>query len=240
MSENVVILITGIGKGLVAAYLAAPGNTVIATVRDVSHPSSQALQELPKGLGSVLKVIQLDCGNKDSVQKAIRSLEISKLDIVVSNAGISQNFDKLIDVDTAVLQLHIEVNAYGPLWLIQETLPLLRKAANPKFLTISSGAGATSVLEHMGGMPMGVYGASKSLVNHLMKRLSIEVEDVIVWLMNPGCVETDIVKNSRNHLKLPESITVEQSVEGIVKIIGEATKETNGQFLNYDGRALPW
>lgn len=179
-------ILAGIGKGFVAAYLAAPGNTVIATVRDVSHPSSQILQELPRGLGSVLTVIQIDCGNEDSVRRTVRSLDISKLDIVISNAGISQNFDRLIDIDTSVLHQHVKVNAYGPLWLFQETLPLLRKATVPKFVTISSGAGSTSVLEFMGEQPMGAYGASKSLVNHLTKRLSIEVKDVIVWLMNPG------------------------------------------------------
>ncbi|KAK7394000.1 hypothetical protein QQX98_013219 [Neonectria punicea] len=208
-----------IGKGLVAAYLKTPGNTVIATVRDVSHPSSEGLQQLPKGLGSVLTVIQMDLGNEDSVRNAVRSLDTSKIDIVISNAGINQNFDRLIDVDTSVLHQHVKVNAYGPLCLLQETLPLLRKAK---------------------GYLWGVFGASKSLVNHLMKRLSLEIDDVIIWLMNPGCVETDIVKNSRSHMKLPDAITVEESVEGIIKIVSEATLETNGKFLNYDGKGLPW
>ncbi|KAH8652983.1 hypothetical protein BGZ61DRAFT_500732 [Ilyonectria robusta] len=244
MPENLTILITGasrgIGKGLAAAYLAAPGNTVIASVRDPVHPNLQALRNLPCGPRSSLVIAQIDSGNERSIQDAIQNLHAPRLDVVISNAGVNESFDRLVDTTTSILDKHIHVNAYGPLWLFQQTLPLLSKSSAPRFVVVSSGAGSTSILDQMEEQPMGAYGASKSLVNHLIKRLSVEVKDVIIWLVNPGCVETDMVKNVREHMQIPESITIEESVAGIMKMIGEATQETSGQFLDYDGANMPW
>ncbi|KAL6408619.1 Short-chain dehydrogenase/reductase SDR [Ilyonectria robusta] len=160
MPENLTILITGasragIGKGLAAAYLAAPGNTVIASVRDPVHPNLQALRNLPCGPRSSLVIAQIDSGNERSIQDAIQNLQAPRLDVVISNAGVNESFDRLVDTTTSILDKHIHVNAYGPLWLFQQTLPLLSKSSAPRFVVVSSGAGSTSILDQMEEQPMG-------------------------------------------------------------------------------------
>lgn len=131
-------------------------------------------------------IAQIDSGNERSIQDAIQNLHAPRLDVVISNAGINESFDRLVDATKSILDKHILVNAYGPLWLFQQTLPLLSKSPAPRFVVVSSGAGSTSILDQLGELPMGAYGASKSLVNHLIKRLSVEVKDVIIWVVNPG------------------------------------------------------
>ena len=176
----------GIGRDLVSVYLAGSGNTVIASVRNDSDPTSSSLQDLRKGSDSTLIITQMDMCDEQSIVTAIKSLKVPKLDLVVANAGINQNFEFLVNLDTAALHRHVQVNAYAPLWLFQQTLPLLKKSTTPKFVSITSIAGSITILDETGKLNMGAYASSRALCNYFVKRLSVEVNDVAIWIIHPG------------------------------------------------------
>jgi norsolorinic acid ketoreductase len=141
----------GIGLGLVKRFLARPSHTVIAANRDPDQPSSRALFDLPKAEGSTMIVVKLDALVDSDALNAINELTsshgIERFDIVIANAGVCypETWAKLSDVKVSDIEAHMGVNGYGVLRLYQATLPLLKKSANPKFVSMGSGSGRVSL-----------------------------------------------------------------------------------------------
>lgn len=171
-----------------AHYLALPYTTVVASVRDPAHETAQSLSRLPRGERSRLIVEKIDAGSNESIHEAIRRIssseEIQALDLVISNAGVGEITGPLAETSLDVLQAYVQVNAYAPLELFKSTLPLLQKASQPKFLVITSVVGSFQLMNTT--LPTAAYGASKALANYLVKWLSNENRDVVVWAMHPG------------------------------------------------------
>lgn len=202
----------GIGKALVERYLARDDNTVIAAVRDPSHPTSKALADLPAGQQSRLIVVKIDSTVEADAAKAVEELSargIDRLDLVIANAGIARLFPKVEELKVADLQTHIVPNVFGVVWLYQAVLPLLRKSAQPKWVTMGSSAGqlqvrlpdaglvrAGSEIEHerlmhfcwqdQAPFPNAAYAPSKAAVHWLTKKINGEEDFLTAFVLHPG------------------------------------------------------
>jgi norsolorinic acid ketoreductase len=80
---------------------------------------------------------------------------------------------------------HVNVNAAGVVRLFQAVLPLLQKSTQPKFVVISTGAATIGRMEHV-QYPICSYGASKTMVNHITRRIHFENENLIAFPIHPG------------------------------------------------------
>jgi norsolorinic acid ketoreductase len=145
MSTETIYLVTGanrgIGKGITQALLRRENTTVLATVRDPSDTTSQALSDLPR-TGSVLHILQLDSTSPKSVTAAAKTVEqlgIHHIDVVLANAGISKYYGTAFDTPAEELTEHLHVNAVGPLLLFQAFYNLLEKSSKPKFIAVTTG-----------------------------------------------------------------------------------------------------
>ncbi len=121
--------------------------TVIATVRDPSHPTAQALADLPKAAGSSIIALKYDAGSENGAAEAIAHLKaehsVDRLDIVIANAGISKVWPSVKDVKWSEIVEHVEVNVLGVVALYQATRELLQKSTGkPVFAPVGSGAGS--------------------------------------------------------------------------------------------------
>ncbi|CAG7936829.1 unnamed protein product [Penicillium salamii] len=235
----------GIGRGLVEKFLARSNTTVVAAVRDPATTSSQSLQSLPKGEASNLIVVKIDSKSQTDPAGAVETLKtehgIDHLDVVIANAGISDNFSTVHEVPIPVIQQHIEINAYGPISLYQAVYPLLKKSTKPTFV------GVTSLMGTIGGMeqrpyPMAAYGPSKAILNWIGRKIHLENEDFVSFVLDPGFVQTEMGNSGARAVGLEKAfLTVEESVSGIVKTIDEGTRESvGGQFRVWDGSQFPW
>ena len=138
----------GLGKGLLELYLARPNHIVIAANRDPRHPTSRALDDLPRGPGSRLLIVKVDASVESDSFEAVERLStqgIDHLDLVIANAGVSYAFPKVSELKVADLLGHLMPNVFGVVWLYQATLPLLQKSTNPKWITIGSPSGCIEV-----------------------------------------------------------------------------------------------
>lgn len=147
-----IVLITGanrgIGKGLLALYLAKSNHTVIAANRDPTHSTSKALLDLPKAEGTSLLLVKIDATVAEDPANAVKQLAsqgIHYLDIVIANAGISFVWPKVSEVKVEDIQKHTVPNVYGVVWLYQATLPLLKKSKKPVWVSMGSGAAYLTV-----------------------------------------------------------------------------------------------
>ena len=179
----------GIGLGLTTTLLARPDVLVIATVRDLSSPSSKALSSLPTGPSSKLIIVKIDSASPTDAFDAASTLQtqhgISKIDVVIANAGISKYYGPATTTPLSEVREHYEVNVLGPLALFQATWPLLEKSEAPVFVALSTGAASIS---DMGHLPLAVtaYGASKAAVNYIVRKMHFENEKLIAFPISPG------------------------------------------------------
>lgn len=151
MTSNIsptIVLITGanrgIGRALLERYLLRPNHTVIAANRDPNHLTSQSLYDLPKAEGTTILVIQIDATVPDHPSRAVQELQshgIDHIDILIANAAIGYIWPKVREVSTEDMQKHTVPNTYGVVWLFQAVLPLLKRAKEPKWVSIGSSAG---------------------------------------------------------------------------------------------------
>lgn len=157
-SSNFTYLVTGvnrgIGRGLLATYLLRPSTTVVAAVRNLSHPSSKSLHDIPTDTTSKLVLVKIDASSNTDAAAAIATLKqehnIHHLDVVIANAGVATDYSSVEAVDPNVVQQFIEVNGLGALYLFQAVLPLLRKASSDKGKFIGIGNPIGSI----GGMQL--------------------------------------------------------------------------------------
>ncbi|KAI8940546.1 hypothetical protein NX059_004224 [Plenodomus lindquistii] len=257
MSSQTIYLVTGsnrgIGKGLVGLLLQRPSTTVIAGVRDVSHPTSKALSELPTGENSKLILATIDSSKDTSAAEAVKKLQsehgISYLDVVIANAGIAKGGNTVRNTDVDNIREHFNVNSIGPVTLFQATADLLKASPTgaPKFVAISTLIGSMGFMETIASLPFppvhSPYGASKAALNWFIRRLTFEEPWLTSFLFHPGLVATDMAGSFAEKNVNPQdigAISVETSVTDMIKVIDGSTKEDSGTFKLHNGSPLPW
>ena len=230
----------GIGLALVQQLAVRKDIVVFVSVRNTSK-----LGDLAKitGKHSNVHVIQLRLEVIADAKKAVA--EISKvtdhLDVVIANAGIAYNWERLEKVDPEVVREHFTVNTLGTLTLFQAVLPLLRKAGTSKFVPITTEAAAMTLNIPY---PVSAVGISKVGINYITNRIHTEhaSDGIIAFPLNPGGVKTDI-----GAIAAPQAFGIEEfSIEpedcakGIISVVDNATAATGGHFWQWDGKELPW
>lgn len=185
----------GIGKVLLSKYLLRPKHTIVAGVRDPANASSQALQELAHGTDSEVITVKIDSTSESDATTAVETLvskhNISKLDLVIANAGVSKYFGKATVTPASEMVDHFSINTVAPLLLFQATASLLAAAPSPKFVLLSSGAGSLGLVESL-PVENTAYGASKAAANFVTRRIHYENPKLIAFPINPGWLQTDV------------------------------------------------
>jgi len=231
----------GIGFEVVKIIAARPNTIVFAGARSPSKATQ--LQRLAATSPNV-HVIQLESNSVSDAAAAAKTVEqvAGGLDVVIANAGIGSNWQPATEVDLKSMNEHFQVNTVGPLILFQALYPALLKHQTRKFITISSTVG--SLATNYTGVADTVYGASKAALNFVTKSIAKEhtaKDGIIAIPLHPGGVDTDLGKTVASVFgreKMP--VTVEDSAEGVIKVIDNATVEQSGHFLSYDGTEVPW
>ena len=205
----------GIGAELVRQYL-ADGTSVHATVRDTGAPG-----EL-EGLGGDLTLHRLDVRDQDETAALAATLTDAGLDIVIHNAGIGRGFSRAEIM---------EVNAVAPIRVVEELLAagVMRDGGVVAIMTSRAGArqGRTGSL--------GDYGDSKAALNDEFRRRADAWAGyrITAMVVHPGWVRTDMGGAAA-------TLSVEESADGVRRLIATATPSHHGRFWTWDGREHPW
>lgn len=236
-------LITGANRGIGLEFvkqLSTHKDTIIfATTR---NPSKAKELNALASKNPNIHVIQLESTSvADAAAAAITIDRIGGgLDVVVANAGIANNWQKVTEVEIASLQEHLQVNVVGTMILFKAMYPLLAKRQTRKFIALSTLAAS---FKNMLPIPGTVYGSSKVAVNWVAKSIHNELqgEGFIAFPLNPGAVDTDMGRSASETFGWGElPLKSQESVQGMLKVIDNATVEQGGRFLSYDGTEIDW
>ena len=134
-------MVSGIGRGLLEALISRPDTTIIAGVRDLTSASAKSLESVPTGSNSKVILSKIEVSSQESIKAAMKTLTekegVDKIDILISNAGISNYYGDAAVTPLKEMKEHYDVNVVGTLSLFQETWPLLQKSSKPIFMALS-------------------------------------------------------------------------------------------------------
>ena len=250
MASTTNVLITGaargLGKAFVEQYLARPNHTVIATVRDVKAKAAEELKALPAAEGSKLVLVKIELASTTDAFDAAKELEaqgITKLDVVIANAGVAGQQGKIETIDVKGLADVYIINAVGPAILFIALKPLLDRAEAPKWLSVSSGLASIHDLHNYPMFPGFPYNGSKAALNHFTKSIHVESDKIVAFAVSPGFFDTDMGRQSAKFFGFedPPFSDINTNIKSIIGLVDTATRETySGQFLNFDGKPIDW
>lgn len=221
-------LITGANRGIgleFARQLAAKGgHTLVGTARDPD--------KAPELARLVHQVIRLDVSDPESIAAMARSLGDQPVDVLINNAGVTGVSKRVADLKLADLQRVFTINSFGPLLVTGAVLENLRRGERKTVFNITSQLG--SIKNNTGGSTY-EYRGSKAALNQLTVCLANELrgESFCCVAVHPGWVQTDMGgKNA--------TLTPEESVRSMLKVMDGLRAGDSGRFLNYDGGELAW
>ena len=182
------VMVTGASSGIGEActlHLALRGFQVFAGIRKPADG-----ERLESQGGGAVRALQVDVTDRDSIASAARELSEATGDAglagLVNNAGIAVSGPlEFLSLDE--LRRQLEVNVVGQVAVIQELLPMLRRARG-RVLNMGSIGGRVA-------LPLlGAYAASKFALEGLTDSLRREVRHfgIEVSIIEPGGVATPI------------------------------------------------
>ena len=163
---------------------------------------------------------QLDVRDRDQLVTLISDLD-EPVDRIIHNAGIMRAPGSDL----------IEVNTVAPIRVIEALLEAgcLNQDGTVAIMTSQMGSrrGRSGSL--------GDYGDSKAALNDEFRKRSSQWADAgaIAIVMHPGWVKTDMGGQGA-------SLTISESVDGIIEVLDGLTADDHGKFLTWDGRVHPW
>jgi NAD(P)-dependent dehydrogenase (short-subunit alcohol dehydrogenase family) len=211
----------GIGHEFVRQLL-ADGWNVIATARD-----DAAIAAL-NSAGA--KAFKIDVAKPESLAGLGWQLDGEKLDLAIYVAGVfgtkegatvppaAQDFDQVM-----------HTNVLGAMQAIPLIAPMV-EAAQGKFAFLSSVMGS---IAETGSSYGWLYRASKAALNMAVKCASLDYPKATMVALHPGWVQTDMGGPDA-------SITVDQSVSGLLRVIKSLQTNDTGSYRDYTGKQLSW
>ena len=233
-------LVTGANKGIgyeIAAGLARRGFRVGVGARDTAR-REEAVDKL-RAEGMDVFGVALDVTDDASVAAAAARLEeLGGLDVLVNNAGITGGMPQEPSQVTAEQVLGVvDVNVLGVIRVTNAMLPLLRRAAAPRIVNVSSTVGSlglqTAQAEPVGPLS-GAYSPTKTYVNALTVQYAKELapDGILVNAGCPGYVATDL--NGHRGARTPE-----QGAAVFLELATLPDGGPTGTFSDETG-VLPW
>ena len=227
------VLITGanrgLGLGFVKKYL-EKNVYVLCTTRDIT--GSRELLECKDRFPNNIEIFELDLLKENGAETLANQLKGMPIDILINNAGIGSSNQHFEAVSSKPWLEVLKVNLIAPLIITQSLIENVKKSSVKKINFLSSQLG--SIEDNTSG-GMYIYRSSKTGLNQVVKSLSVDLKPkgITVVALHPGWVKTDMGGPNA-------PVSIDESVEGMIRVIETTDIKETGKFLNYDGRELPW
>ena len=180
-----VVLVTGGSSGIgksICTVLSAKGYKVYGTTRNPEKID----EKIPFNL------VKMDVTDWDSVKSCVEFIlsREQKIDVLINNAGIGI-ISAVEDVSENEFFAVFRTNVLGPLYVMQNVLPHMRKQKQGLVINVASIAG------HVALPYRGIYCASKAALQRLTESLRMELKPyhVHACILDPGDFKTSINEN---------------------------------------------
>jgi NAD(P)-dependent dehydrogenase (short-subunit alcohol dehydrogenase family) len=196
--------------------------------------SVAAIESLADEIGGL--AIPCDVTDEVAVRQAVHksATEFGGIGMVINNAGTLEPAARILDTDPKDWTRNVEVNLFGPLYVLRHAVPLLPKGG--VVINVSSGA-ATNPL-----VGWSAYCASKAGLSILTRVLAIEeanARGIRVYGLLPGVVDTEMQEFNRANrvnevgdLKRAALRPVTEPAQIMYFLCSPEAADLNGQIVN--------
>jgi NAD(P)-dependent dehydrogenase (short-subunit alcohol dehydrogenase family) len=197
--------------------------------------ASDGLDDLRSRHGERLSIHLGDVTDDASIRKAFADVaqRLGYLDVIINNAVtyLDGSRPPIEDADLSICARTFEVNAVGPLRVVQHGLALLRKGRRKLIVNVSSEAGSIGDCRRKTEY---AYCMSKSALNMASKLLQnhLQPEGIKILALHPGWF------NSSG--KGPAPISAEQASVQVLETILKRHSVEEPLYVDPSGNALPW
>lgn len=228
------ILIVGASRGIghaMAAEFVSRGWNVIGTLRG---DSKTALHDLAESNPGRVDIQQLDITQPEQIAQLRAALSGRELDMLVVNAGTTNRdpTQTIAEVSTDEFVHVMVTNALSPMRVLEGLQALVR----PTGLLGVMSSGQGSVTNNVAGQRE-VYRGSKAALNQYMRCFAAREQESgtprAMVLMAPGWIKTGLGGDNA-------PFTLEENVPKIVNVMLEKQTRPGLEYLDFQGKTVPW
>ena len=182
-----------------------------------------------------------EISDEEKILKFSESIEGS-FNLIINATGVLQTTEegpeKTINVVKQKSMIDMmTINAIGPALLLKNFSKKLDKTKFSVFVNLSARVGSITD-NRLGGWIS--YRSSKAALNQIIKTSSIEInrrnKNAICVGLHPGTVKTSFTEKFQN---TTETISPDESVKMMMKVIQNLSVDDNGYCFAYDGKIIP-
>ena len=182
-----------------------------------------------------------EISDEEKILKFSESIE-GTFNLIINATGVLQTTEegpeKTINVVKQKSMIDMmTINAIGPALLLKNFSKKLDKTKFSVFVNLSARVGSITD-NRLGGWIS--YRSSKAALNQIIKTSSIEInrrnKNAICVGLHPGTVKTRFTEKFQN---TTETISSDESVEMMMKVVENLSVDDNGYCFAYDGKVIP-
>lgn len=225
----------GFGQALALELLASPDTVAGLAARDPDTVSDLRKRAQP---GRAF-VLALDYQRADTITAAAAECakHIQYLDLLINNAGTTTaagyppeaSKGPMTHLEAGALLDVLATNAVGPVMTSQAFLPLLRKAAAPIIVNMSTSRASVANASSNSF----AYGLSKAALNMATRKMSMTIPGCAVVAVDPGWLRTDM--GGQDAPAEPA-----EAAAALLALLRDKGQSLNGRFINLRGEDLAW
>ena len=226
----------GIGRAIAEGYIWAGANVAVVSRNE------QACKETARylrGLGGEAIGFAADMASLDDLAIIVARTvaELGGLDVLVNNAGVGP-FNTVGSFTVEDWQGVFDINVKGPVFLIQEALPYLKRSGHGAILNI------LSIAAFLNSREFPIYGSSKAAMFAHTRAAAAELAQygIRVNAIAPGPFDTELLRSQTPNPEAVGAVTMLKRVASPDEIVGPALMLTSdagsfvtGQVLMVDG-----
>jgi len=228
-----VIVITGSSRGIgksIAKACIAEGAKVVISSRNLESVKETCKEFDLKG--NCTLGISADVDKKEDLQKLFEHAieKFKRIDIWINNAGIGGGYMAIDEMSYEDIGQIVNVNLIGLLNSCKLIIPYFIDQGSGIILNMSGRGGKFEASPFQA-----VYAATKAAIISATKSIATENKKypISIHAINPGMVETDILKNVKSGLKSdykPETLKYVSNAFGVpIDIVGKSVVEIISQ-----------
>jgi NAD(P)-dependent dehydrogenase (short-subunit alcohol dehydrogenase family) len=231
----------GIGRALAEGYAAAGARVVVASRKaDACQETAQHLQ----AMGGEALGVPTHLGDLDALRALVqRALDaFGAIDVVVNNAANALALPHGEYTPEAWTK-SLDVNLRGPVFLVQEALPALRRSPHAAVLNVVSGAA------FLFSGRVSLYAIGKAGLVAATRSMAAEFapHGIRVNALSPGTIDTDMVRNNPPEAQarmtklqlLPRMADPDEMVGPALLLTSDAGSFITGHVVFADGGMVP-
>ena len=182
-----------------------------------------------------------EISDEEKIFKLSESIEGS-FNLIINATGVLQTTEegpeKTINAVKQKLMIDMmTINAIGPALLLKNFSKKLDRTKFSVFVNLSARVGSITD-NRLGGWIS--YRSSKAALNQIIKTSSIEInrrnKNAICVGLHPGTVKTRFTEKFQN---TTETISPDESVKMMMKVVENLSVDDNGYCFAYDGKVIP-